>query len=100
MIVTVTWGIEKQPIPNAESFVTYDIALTASDGTVVAKATEPLGVSTHAFADLTLAPGDYTASVGLVDANGNLAAPAATGTFNIPAPATADVPVSVTVAVS
>jgi hypothetical protein len=94
--VVVSWGTQDEAIPNAASFTSYAVAILGSDGvTPVQAASEPLGSTQHSF--LGVMPGDYVASVALVDANGNQAAPPVTQAFTVAATPTAPVPVTVAV---
>jgi hypothetical protein len=95
--VNVSWTTQDEVIPNAASFVNYDVQILQGT-TVVADANEPLGSSMHAF--LGIAPGDYMASVVLVDPSGAQAAPPVTAAFTVPAEATAPVPVTIAVNLS
>lgn len=94
--VNLIWITQDEVIPNAATFNQYDAKLLLqSDGSEVADATVPLGTTEWTF--MGVAPGDYIASVSIMDSQGNLGAPPVTAAFTVPAEPTAPVPVSVTV---
>lgn len=94
--VIVDWTTQDEVIPNAETFNQYDVQiLNQSDGSVVQDATVPLG--NRAWSFMNVAPGDYLASVSIMDSQGAVGAPPVQAAFTVPAEPTAPVPVSVSV---
>jgi hypothetical protein len=96
--VTLNWTTQDEVIPNAATFITYTSSILNADGSVNQTANDPLGTTSHVF--LNVDPGTYMASVVLVDATGNQAAPPVTASFTVPTAPTAPVPVSVSVNLS
>lgn len=94
--VIVDWTTQDEVIPNAATFNQYDVQiLNQSDNSVVADATVPLGTLEWTF--MNIAPGDYLASVSIMDSQGAVGAPPVQAAFTVPAEPTAPVPVSVAV---
>ena len=96
--VNVSWATQDEVVPNAATFNQYDVQIQDMAGGVLQDATEPLGATSHSF--LGVVPGDYVASISLMDNAGAVAAPPITAAFTVPVEPTAPVPVSVSVILS